>query len=127
MSVQRGEIIRINLNPISGRERGLEPADSKAGETLSRLGNARPCLVISNTKFNNRRKMVIVLPITNTIKPQIKTLVPLPDNISITGSVDIEQVRNLDLNNEEWKTTGVILDQDLTNYMVGMLTTLLSC
>ena len=112
MSVQRGEIIRINLNPTSGREQ---------------QGKARPCLVISNTKFNHRRKMVIALPITNTIKPKIKTLVPLPDNISITGSVDTEQVRNLDLNDRWWKTTSVILDEDLTNYMVGMLTTLLSC
>ncbi|MEM8830262.1 MAG: type II toxin-antitoxin system PemK/MazF family toxin [Cyanobacteria bacterium P01_G01_bin.19] len=111
MSVQRGEIIRINLNPTSGREQ---------------QGKARPCLVISNTKFNRRRKMVIVLPITNTIKPQIKTLVPLPDNLSITGSVDTEQVRNLDLNNRWWKTTGVVLGEDFTNYMVGMLTILLS-
>lgn len=71
--------------------------------------------------------MVIVLPITNTIKPQIKTLVPLPDNIYITGSVDTEQVRNLDLCDRYWKTTGVVLDRDLIDYMVGMLTTLLSC
>ncbi|ELS01774.1 growth inhibitor [Xenococcus sp. PCC 7305] len=112
MNVQRGEIIRINLNPTSGREQ---------------QGKARPCLVISNSKFNHRRKMVIVLPITNTIKPKIKTLVPLPDNLSITGSVDTEQVRNLDLSDRWWKTTGVVLDQDLTDYMVGMLTTLLSC
>lgn len=112
MSVQRGEIIRINLNPTSGREQ---------------QGKTRPCLVISNTKFNHRRKMVIVLPITNTIKPKIKTLVPLPDNLSITGSVDTEQVRNLDLNDRWWETTGVVIDQDLTDYMVGMLTTLLSC
>ena len=111
MNVQRGEIIRINLNPTSGREQ---------------QGKARPCLVISNTKFNHRRKMVIVLPITNTVKPQVKTLVPLPDNSSITGSVDTEQVRNLDLSDRCWKTTGVVIDPDLTDYMVGMLTTLLS-
>ena len=112
MSIQRGEIIRINFNPTSGREQ---------------QGKARPCLVISNTKFNHRRKMVIVLPITNTIKPQIKTLVSLPDNLSITGSVDTEQVRNLDLSDRWWETTNVVLDRDLTNRMVGMLATLLSC
>ncbi|MEM7554913.1 MAG: type II toxin-antitoxin system PemK/MazF family toxin [Cyanobacteria bacterium P01_A01_bin.84] len=111
MSIQRGEIVRINLNPTSGREQ---------------QGKARTCLVISNTKFNSRRRMVIVLPITNTIKPKIKTLVPLPDNLSITGSVDTEQVRNLDLSDRWWKTTGVVLDRELTDYMLGMLTTLLS-
>ena len=119
MNVQRGEIVRINLNPTSGRALKDTPSDKQQGK-------ARPCLVISNSKFNHRRKMVIVLPITNTIKPQIKTLVPLPDNLSITGSVDTEQVRNLDLSDRWWKTTGIILDQDLTDYMVGMLTTLLS-
>ena len=111
MSVQRGEIVRINLNPTSGREQ---------------QGKARPCLVISNTKFNHRRKMVIVLPITNTIKRKIKTLVPLPDNLLITGSVDTEQVRNLDLSDRWWKTTSVVLNRDFTDYIVGMLTTLLS-
>ena len=111
MNIQRGEIIRINLNPTSGREQ---------------RGKARPCLVISNSKYNNRRKMVIVLPITNTIRPQVKTLVPLPENLSITGSVDTEQVRNLDLNDRWWKSTGVILDENFTDYMVKMLTTLLS-
>ena len=111
MSIQRGEIVRINLNPTSGREQ---------------QGKAIPCIVISDTKFNHRRKMVIVLPITNTIKPKIKTLVPLPDNLSITGSVDTEQVRNLDLNDRWWKTTGIVLDPKLTDYVVGMLTTLLS-
>ena len=119
MSAQRGEIIRVNLNPTSGRALKDTPSDKQQGK-------ARPCLVISNSKFNHRRKMVIVLPITNTIKPQIKTLVPLPDNLSITGSVDTEQVRNLDLSDRWWQTTGVILDRDLTDYMVGMLTTLLS-
>ena len=65
--------------------------------------------------------MVIVLPITNTIKPQIKTLVLLPDNLSVTGSVDTEQVRNLDLSDRALETTGVILNRDFTNYMVGIL------
>ena len=110
MNVVRGEIIRINLNPTKGREQ---------------QGQARPCLVTSNTKFNQRREMAIVLPITNTIKPDIKTLVPLPNNLSISGSVDTEQIRNIDLKNRWWKTTGVVLDSELCNRMVAMLTILL--
>ncbi len=111
MSVQRGEIIKINLNPTSGREQ---------------QGIARPCLVISNTKFNQRRRMAIVLPITNTVKPEVKTLVPLPEDLSITGAVDTEQVRNLDLDDRWWKSTGVFLERDLTNYIVGILSVILS-
>ncbi|NJL52710.1 MAG: type II toxin-antitoxin system PemK/MazF family toxin [Hydrococcus sp. SU_1_0] len=80
MKLQRGEIIRVNLNPTEGREQ---------------QGNARPCLVLSSTQFNNRRGgIVIVSPITNTIKPEIKTLVQLPDGLTITGSVVAEQVLN---------------------------------
>ena len=111
MSVARGEIIRVNLNPTQGREQ---------------QGRARPCLVISNTKFNQRRKMAIVLPITNTVKPSIKTLVPLPDNLSITGSVDTEQVRNIDLEDRWWKTTEQILDRQECDRMVAMLTILIT-
>ena len=110
MNVVRGEIIRVNLNPTQGREQ---------------QGLARPCLVISNTKFNQRRKMAVVLPITNTVKPNIKTLVPLPNNLSIIGSVDTEQVRNIDLANRWWKTTGVVLDYELCDRMVAMLIILL--
>ncbi|MGL6344523.1 MAG: type II toxin-antitoxin system PemK/MazF family toxin [Waterburya sp.] len=107
MSVVRGEIIRVNLNPTQGREQ---------------QGKARPCLVVSNTKFNQRRKMAIVLPITNTIKPSIKTLVPLPNNLSITGSVDTEQVRNIDLENRWWKTSSIVLQPEFCDRMVAMLT-----
>lgn len=111
MSVVRGEIIRVNLNPTQGREQ---------------QGRARPCLVISNTKFNQRRKMAIVLPITNTVKPNIKTLVPLPNNLSVTGSVDTEQVRNIDLENRWWKTDSIVLEPELCDRMVAMLTILVT-
>jgi mRNA-degrading endonuclease toxin of MazEF toxin-antitoxin module len=83
MNLQRGEIIRINLNPTQGREQ---------------QGNARPCIILSSTSFNQRRQgIVIVLPITSIIKPAIKTLIPLPEGLKIKGSVVAEQVRTLDL------------------------------
>ncbi|MGB3309836.1 MAG: type II toxin-antitoxin system PemK/MazF family toxin [Nodosilinea sp.] len=37
MQLRRGEVIRINLNPTQGREQ---------------MGDARPCLVLSQTLFN---------------------------------------------------------------------------
>lgn len=109
-NVKRGEIIRVNLNPTQGREQ---------------QGEARPCLVLSNTRFNQRRQgIVIVSPITNTIKPQIKTLIPLPLGLNITGSVVAEQVRTLDLNKRWWKTTSTILEADFVNsvtHVVGQI------
>ena len=76
MDIQRGEIIRVNLNPTSGREQ---------------QGQARPCLVISHTKYNQSRNgMVIVMPITKTIKPKIKTMIPLPEPCNVNSSVIAE-------------------------------------
>jgi len=69
MNIQRGEIIRVNLNPTEGREQSE---------------NARLCLVISHTKYNiTRQGIVIVTPITNTIKPEIKLMIPIPDGFKI--------------------------------------------
>jgi len=101
MSIQRGEIIRVNLNPTQGREQA---------------GNVRPCLVISHTKYNaSRQGIVIVMPITSTIKPEIKLMIPIPAGFKIQGSVIAEQVRTIDLNQRWWKTTGEILPEDFVN------------
>ena len=107
MDIKRGEIIRINLNPTSGREQ---------------QGDARPCLVISQTKYNKGRKgMVVVMPITTTVKPDVKTMLPLPTICKIHGSVIAEQVRNLDLNVRWWKTTGEVLSEEFVNQAVDIL------
>ena len=126
-TVRRGEILRINLNPTQGRERGLETADSKAGGTLQRSGEARPCLILSSSKFNAKRKgIVIASPITNTVKPKIKTLVQLPSGIKVTGSVMAEQVRTLDLNQRWWKSTGVLLEKKFVDRIAHIISQLIS-
>ncbi len=111
-SVKRGEIIIVNLNPTQGREQ---------------QGEARPCLILSNTKFNQRRRgIVVVSPITNTIKPQIKTLIPLPTGLKVTGSVVAEQVRTIDLSQRWWKTTSIILDQDFVDSVTHIVNQIIS-
>ena len=105
MDVGRGEIIKINLNPTEGREQ---------------QGNARPCLVISQTQYNQRRcGMAIVMPITKTIKPEVKIMIPLPSDIKIKGSVIVEQIRTVDLSKRWWKTTGVTLPQTFVDQLVN--------
>jgi mRNA-degrading endonuclease toxin of MazEF toxin-antitoxin module len=112
MNIQRGEIIRINLNPTQGREQS---------------GNARPCLVISHTKYNiSRQGFVVVTPITSTIKPKIKMMIPIPNGFKIQGSVIVEQVRTLDLNQRWWKTTGEILPEDFVNLIVQTFSVIIS-
>jgi len=111
MDIQRGEILRVNLNPTSGREQ---------------QGQARPCLVVSHTKYNQSREgMVIVMPITTTIRPEIKTMIPLPLNYNTHGSVIAEQIRTLDLNIRWWKKTGEILSEDFVNQVVDTFSLLI--
>ena len=76
--IQRGEVIRINLNPTEGREQA---------------GNARPCLVLSHTKYNEARGIVVVTPLTSTLKPEVKMMIPIPEGFKARGSVIAEQVR----------------------------------
>jgi mRNA interferase MazF len=82
-------------------------------------GNARPCLVISHTQFNQSRQgIVIVHPITSTIKPEIKMMIPIPKGFKVQGSIIVEQIRTLDLNQRWWKATGEILPEDFVNLVV---------
>ena len=112
MNIQRGEIIRINLNPTSGREQ---------------QGQARPCLVISHTKYNQSRNgMVIVMPITKIIKPKIKTMIPLSETCNVHGSVIAEQIRTLDLGKRWWKKTGEILPESFVDQVVDTFSLLIS-
>lgn len=104
---ERGAVIRINLNPTQGREQ---------------MGDARPCLVLSHTAFNQARNgLVIVSPITSTIKPEIKTLIPIPDGYRIKGSVIAEQVRTLDLSDRWWRNTEEILSDQFVDRVVEVL------
>jgi mRNA-degrading endonuclease toxin of MazEF toxin-antitoxin module len=112
MNIQRGEIIRINLNPTSGREQ---------------TGEARPCLVLSHTPFNQSRNgLVIVSPITSTVKPKIKMLIPIPAGFNVHGSVIAEQIRTLDLSQRWWKSTGECLPKEFLDAVVATLNLLIA-
>ena len=107
MSLRRGEVIRVNLNPTEGREQ---------------MGEARPCLVLSQTLFNQSRGgIVIVSPITSTIKPEIKTLIPIPEGFKVSGSIIAEQVRTLDLSQRWWRSTDECLPASLVDLVVATL------
>jgi mRNA-degrading endonuclease toxin of MazEF toxin-antitoxin module len=107
MDIQRGEVVRINLNPTSGREQS---------------GNARPCLVISNTQFNAVRQGIIVAtPITSAVKPEIKLMIPIPEGFKVHGSVIAEQVRTLDLSRCWWRSTGEVLPIEFVDQVVDIL------
>ena len=112
MKIHRGEVIRINLNPTQRREQA---------------GNARPCLVLSHTKYNAKRGgIVVVTPITSTIKPNIKMMIPLDEGFKARGSVIAEQVRTLDLKTRWWKTTGEVLPTEFVDRVVETFKVIIS-
>lgn len=107
MQLGRGEVIRVNLNPTQGREQ---------------MGEARPCLVLSQTAFNQvRGGIVIVSPITSTVRPDIKTLIPIPAGFRVSGSVIAEQIRTLDLNQRWWRSTDECLPAAVVDQVVATL------
>lgn len=112
MKICRGEVIRINLNPTEGREQA---------------GNARPCLVLSHTKYNAERGgIVVVAPLTSTVKPEIKMMIPVPDGYKVRGSVIAEQIRTLDLKTRWWKTTAEVLPAEFVDRVVAIFKVIIS-
>ncbi|MGB3615357.1 MAG: type II toxin-antitoxin system PemK/MazF family toxin [Elainellaceae cyanobacterium] len=107
MDIRRGAVIRVNLNPTLGREQS---------------GDARPCLIISNSKFNAARGgIVVAMPITSTIKPEIKVMVPVLEGFKVRGSIIAEQVRTLALSTRWWRATVEVLPKDFVDRVVGIL------
>ena len=106
-ALHRGEVIRVNLNPTQGREQ---------------MGEARPCLVLSQTAFNAARGgLVVVSPMTSTVRPDVKTLIPIPEGFRVSGSIIAEQVRTLDLSQRWWRSTEDCLPAAVVDQVVATL------
>ena len=84
--VRQGDIIRVDFNPKSGHE--------QAG--------SRPAVVVSNNYFNEKAKLAIVCPITNTDKG-FPLHVKLGGRTKTTGVVLCEHVKSLDINSRTYK------------------------
>lgn len=84
--VRQGTIIKINFNPQTGHE--------QAGY--------RPAVVISNNIFNEKTKLSIVCPITNT-NNHFPLHIPLDDRTKTTGVIICEHIKALDLNSRTYQ------------------------
>lgn len=76
---EQGDIVLLDFDPSSGRE----------------IVKRRPAFIISQKKFNAHVKMVIVAPITSTIRG-VKLEVVLPDELSTKGAILVYQLKSLD-------------------------------
>lgn len=75
----KGDLIALTFDPQAGHEQK----------------GRRPALVISDDLFNQCTGLAIVCPITNTQR-DFPFHVALPEEISVTGSVMVEQVKAID-------------------------------
>ena len=74
------------------------------------------------TQFNQVRKGILIVSlITSTVRPDIKTMIPIPDGYKIQGSIIAEQVRTLDLSKRWWRSTGERLPKEFVDYVVATL------
>lgn len=80
-NVNQGDIISLNLDPQSGHEQK----------------GRRPCLVVSNSDYNDFTKMAIVCPITNTDRKS-PIQVQLNNSTKTQGFIMCEQMKALDIN-----------------------------
>ena len=84
--VNQGDIIKIDFEPQSGSEQK----------------GSRPALVISNIFFNEKTKLAIVCPITNTDK-NFPLHVKLDERTITTGVILCEHIMSLDINSRTYK------------------------
>lgn len=95
---QVGDIIRIDFDPQSGKE----------------IKKARPALVVSCDFFNEKIGLVMVCPITSTIR-NFPLHVKLDSRTTTQGEIMCEQLKSLDFTARSWKFFEKVPDDILDN------------
>lgn len=101
--VKQGTIIKINFNPQAGHE--------QAGYRLA--------IVISNDIFNEKTKLSIVCPITNT-NNHFPLHIPLDKRTKTTGVILCEHIKALDLNSRTYQEIEK-LPEDLLKQVIDIV------
>lgn len=101
--VKQGTIIKINFNPQLGHEQ---------------VGY-RPAVVISNEIFNERAKLAILCPITNT-NNYFPLHIPLDNRTKTTGVILCEHIKALDINERTYQIVEE-LPKDILNKVIDVV------
>lgn len=81
MSIERGDIYRVNLEPTLGGEQ---------------QGNARPCVVLSLGEFNSKLRTIGVVPLSSSPRPLPPLIVSVPSAGLSTSTALCGQLRTID-------------------------------
>ena len=97
MSIERGHIYRVNLEPTIGSEQ---------------QGNARPCVVLTLSAYNRQLRTVGVVPLTSSPRALPPLIVPVPSAGKASSMALCHQIRTID-KTRIGKELGVLSPQDL--------------
>ncbi len=81
MTIERGDIYRINLEPTVGGEQ---------------QGSARPCVVLSLGEFNAKLRAVGIVPLSSSPRPLPPIIVSVPSAGLPTSTALCGQLRTID-------------------------------
>ena len=81
MNIERGNIYRVNLDPMIGSEQ---------------QGNSRPCVVLTLTAYNRQLRTVGVVPLTSSPRALAPLIVPVPSAGKANSMALCHQIRTID-------------------------------
>ena len=104
MTIERGHIYRVNLDPTVGSEQ---------------QGNARPCVVLTLTAYNRQLRTVGVVPLTSSPRALVPLIVPVPSAGKTSSMALCHQIRTID-KSRIGKHLGALSPEDLSNIESGV-------
>ena len=107
--LDRGDLVWLNFTPQRGHE--------QAGR--------RPALVISPAAYNGVSNCVLVCPVTTNTAPW-PWKVLLPDGLSVSGAVLVDQVKSVDAAARQLLPSGDVVGDDTMAEVLARMQTLLS-
>ena len=103
MTITRGQVYWVNLDPVRGSEQA----------------RTRPCVVISTDEVNNHRKTVIVVPLTTTKTSAVPPLLVSVPSAGLDSKARVEQIRAVDKSRVR-NLLGRLADEDLLEIEVSL-------
>lgn len=104
MTIERGHIYRVNLEPTIGSEQ---------------QGNARPCVVLTLTAYNKQLRTVGVVPLTSSPRSLPPLIVPVPSAGKANSMALCHQIRTID-KTRIGKDMGELSQEDLAAVEAGV-------
>ena len=104
MTIERGQIYRVNLDPTIGSEQ---------------KGNARPCVVLTLSAYNRQLRTVGVVPLTSSPRALPLLIVPVPSAGKPNSMALCHQIRTID-KGRVGKLLGTLSPQDMATVEDGV-------